>query len=296
MIIVKLKGGLGNQMFQYAFARKLSLMKNIQVKFDISHFDNDKVYNRHYELNHFNIIENIASPEEVNQFIYGKFERGLSGLALKFIDKVLPNHRRRVVKQPKKGFDPLIYKVSDNTYIDGYWGNEEYFKDIARTVRKEFTLRKQLDDKNLAIKNKIMNVNSVSIHIRRGDYLNVEGAKRLFPVCSIEYYENAIQRICSIVDNPQFFIFTDDYDWVENNITHKVQIIIVKNSEGYKDFDLMKNCKHDIIANSTFSWWSAWLNENPDKIVIAPKIWYKVKSYQKMYEKGNLVPKEWIKL
>ena len=101
MIIVKLKGGLGNQMFQYAFARKISLMKNIPVKFDISFFKNDVVYNHHYELNHFNIIENIASIKEVDQFIYGKFERGLSGLVLKFIDKALPNYKRRVGNQKK---------------------------------------------------------------------------------------------------------------------------------------------------------------------------------------------------
>lgn len=295
MIIVKLKGGLGNQMFQYAFARKLSLMKNIQVKIDISLIHNE-VYNHYYELNHFNIIENIASYEEVNQFIYGKFERGLHGLALKIIDKALPNHKRKVVKQPKKSFDPLILKASDNKYFDGYWGNEKYFKDIGSTVRKEFILIEKLDDKNFEIKKKIMSVNSVSIHVRRGGYLTVEGAKRLFPVCTREYYENAINKIYSLVDNPQFFIFTQDYDWVKNNFKQNVPITTVKNKEGYKDLELMKHCKHNIIANSTFSWWGAWLNNNPDKIVIAPKVWYKINSYQKMYEKGDLIPKEWIKL
>lgn len=294
MIIVKLKGGLGNQMFQYAFGKKISLMKNIQVKYDISHFENDVVYHRHYELNHFNIIENIASHEEVNQF--GRFERGLSGLILKFINKALPNYQKGIVKEPKHGFNPLILNVFDNTYFDGYWGNEKYFLDIADVIKKEFTLKEELDDKNLAIKKYIMSVNAVSVHVRRNDYLDVEGAKRLFTVCTREYYENAIQRICAIVDNPHFFIFTQDYDWAEKNFKQNLPITIVKNNEGYKDLELMKYCKHHIIANSTFSWWGALLNENPDKIVIAPKVWYKKKSYQKMYEKGNLIPKEWIKL
>lgn len=296
MIIVRLKGGLGNQMFQYAFGRKISLMKNIPVKFDISYFENDVVYNRHYELNHFNVIENIASPEEVNQFIYGKFKRGLSGFALKCIDKSLPNYKRRVVKQTKKVFDPLIFKASDNTYFDGYWGNENYFKDIATTIRKEFMLKEKLDDKNLEIKKYIMSVNAVSIHIRRNDYLTEEGAKSTFVVCAREYYENAIQRICAIVDSPHFFIFTQDYDWAEKNFKQNLPITIVKNNEGYKDLELMKYCKHHIIANSSFSWWGAWLNENQGKIIIAPKIWYNKKSYQTMYEKGDLIPREWIKL
>ena len=296
MIIVKLKGGLGNQMFQYAFGRKISLTKKIPVKYDIFHFINDKIYNRHYDLDHFNVRVDIATATEVNQLIYGRYKTKFSKYAIKIIDKALPNHKRRVVKQLKKGLNHFVLKASDNIYIDGYWGNENYFKNIANTIRKEFTLKEKLDDKNLEIKKKIMSVNSVSIHVRRGDYLTVEGAKGIFAVCTREYYENAIQKICSIVDNPHFFIFTQGYDWAENNFKQNVPITIVKNNESYKDLELMKHCKHHIIANSTFSWWGAWLNENPGKIIIAPKIWYKKKSYQTMYEKGNLILKDWIKL
>jgi len=177
---------------------------------------------------------------------------------------------------------------------DGFWQNAKYFKNIEKEIREEFTLRKPLDEKFANISRQIENIPSVSIHIRRGDYVNDPKTKAVHNVCDLDYYNKAIDIIKTNVNNPTFFVFSDDIDWVSKNLEINSPTFWVSNlkSKDYEELILMSKCKHNIIANSSFSWWGAWLNQNPDKIVIAPKQWL----INKTADELDILPPRWIKI
>lgn len=237
MIIVKLKGGLGNQMFQYAFGKKISIDRKTNLKFDKTFLENTiwqkltGVTVRAYELGEFNVKAQFS----------------------KFWQR--------------------------NNYFDGYWQNEKYFKKIKPILLKDFTLRNK-SDKFLKFKKMISNTNSVSIHIRRGDYVERKVTKDYHGVLGFDYYFKAFELIGKKTKHPRFFIFSDDPT--------------ISSFSGLTDGEeliLMSKCKHNIIANSSFSWWGAWLNKNPSKIVIAPKKWFGVG-----VKNTVALPKEWIRI
>lgn len=288
MIIIKLIGGLGNQMFQYAFYRKLSILKNIPVKLDIFGYSDTYFLNkdekREYSLRHFKIQENLATREEIKEF------SGLKSLLRKFIKKI----KRDIFKIDNFSFNEKEFQVADKTYLSDYWQSEKYFKDIADILRKEFTLKNDLSFFAKNIEKKIVNSNSVSLHIRRGDYAFNQKVKYCFGLLSLDYYQRAIEIIKDKINNPLFFIFSDDIDWVKKNLNLDASLIYVSNSNlrDYEELVLMSKCKHNIIANSSFSWWGAWLNQNYKKIIVAPKIWFKNRNINTK----DIVPDNWIKI
>ena len=179
--------------------------------------------------------------------------------------------------------------------MDGFWQSDKYFLKYESEIRKDFSFPSFTDRVNINLLSEIINSNSVSIHIRRGDYIQMNSAIESHPLCSIKYYQSAISKIKEIIEKPKFYFFSDDIEWVKNQFFSVENAIFVNHNKGkdsYKDMQLMANCKHNIIANSSFSWWGAWLNPNPKKIVIAPKNWFKDTSI----DTSDLIPSTWIRL
>ncbi len=289
MTITKLTGGLGNQLFQYAFGKNVSIQNQSELKLDTMSFESNK--DRDFKLNLFNIDYKIADNKETEKFIKpNKVARKLFIV----IEKIKPLGCKKYYKEKCFNYDNNINNLkSKNLYLEGYWQSEKYFKNIEDTIRKEFTLKEDLDKKYNQLLEKMKNSNSVSIHYRRTDYL-LEKNTSIYESLSEDYYQNAIKTIEEKVNNPVYFVFSDDIEWIKKNAKLPSSTIFVsdKNNKDYEEFMLMSKCKHNVIANSSFSWWSAWLNNNPEKIVIAPKNWF----VDKNTNTNDLIPDNWIRV
>lgn len=292
MIIVKLIGGLGNQMFQYAAGRSLAHNYKTELKLDIRDFKNYTL--RNYDLNNFDIIENFATSSDLSRILFPS-----DIIAVKVFKHVIRSVSRvqpiEYIKEKEYNFQQNFLKLQDNIYLDGYWQSEKYFLDIANIIKKEFSFVNPLTSTSQDLAGQIQNCDAVSLHVRRGDYVSDPKTNSMHGVCGIEYYCNAVDMISKNVENPYFFVFSDDPDWACHNIKPNAPTVYVRhedNSKDYEDIYLMSMCKHNIIANSSFSWWGAWLNENPDKIVIAPKKWFNSKDM----DTRDLLPDKWYKL
>lgn len=287
MIIVNLKGGLGNQMFQYACGRALSLRTQDQeFKIDVNGLERaikvGDVY-RPYSLSNFNIIENIANIHEIKKI---KYPYGIFSKCWHFF-------RKKFLRQNYVSFVPKIIKLRGNIYLDGYFQTEKYFKDFGSTIKNDFTPKNISRLSNTIIEKISQEQNSVSIHIRRGDYV---GHKILGGMCNDRYYIKAFEEINKSVTNPHFYIFSNEIDWVKENMTFPYPTTYVSSPEipDYEELILMSHCKHNIIANSSFSWWGAWLNSNPNKIVIAPKKW--ANGVYNQIKLRDIIPNTWHKI
>lgn len=289
MIIVKIVGGLGNQLFQYATARRLASVRNVPLKLDVRGFKIFHLYN--YGLDRLAISGEIA--QEVDFKNVGAIYT--NSLALRAVKKLGIHRFGNLVIERNLNFDPKILDLPDNTYLDGYWESEKYFKDIADVLRKEFTPKEEISASSKIIKDKILSSNAVSLHVRRGTKATDPHTNSIYGVMSLDYYRDATRIVAEKIKNPHFFIFSDDPEWVKANLdlSHPHTLSEDNGSErNYEDLYLMSLCKHNIIANSTFSWWGAWLNNNPGKIVIVPRKWSNVLDVR---EEDHL-PNDWIKI
>lgn len=286
MIVVKMLGGLGNQMFQYAFAKVL-ICNGYEIKLDISVF---QTYHLHggFGLNHYNISVPIASKEELAPYkinFLTKLKRKLK----------IPN--KKIVEEKTLRFQKTLLTPPDSTYIHGYFQSEKYFKEIRADILLDFTLITPLSNYSESIKEKILgSKSSASIHIRRGDYVSNAHANTVHGTCGLDYYKQAIALLTSKFDCTHFFIFSDDIKWVKNNLSTPDCTYVENDSSRipHEDIYLMSLCQHNIIANSSFSWWGAWLNCNNEKILIAPKNWFKDSSMQ--LQASDIIPETWLKL
>lgn len=285
-IIVKLKGGLGNQMFQYAFARRISEKNKTEIKFDISEYLSKQRINRHYCLSVFNIKE----EKEIKKIEY-KNKNAIFKIIRKLVTKI--KYKKRYIND-SSNLDKIDTTKKDSYYLDGYFQSEKYFKPIENIIRNEFTIKNELlSDRLKDAKENISNNNSVSIHVRRSDYIDDKKINKYHGALTKEYYKNAIEIINKKIQNPSFYIFSDDIKWCKENLNDLANdITFIENLKDFEDLELIKTCKHNIIANSSFSWWGAWLNNNPNKIVIAPKNWFANKNKNS----NDLVSKTWIKI
>ncbi|TYP97351.1 glycosyl transferase family 11 [Tenacibaculum adriaticum] len=288
MIYSSIHGGLGNQMFQYALGLSISLKTNSEFKFDLHKMNN---YNlRDFSLNKFNI-----SAKKCEDYISEKYKSNKYKEALeKKINKFGLYTGNKFYEKKEFCYDQSVFS-NKKAYFKGYWQSFKYFESIRDIILKEFSLKDDLSEENLSILNKIENSdNSVSIHIRRGDYINNAKNNKIYNVIGLDYYEKAINEINNNFEKPYFFVFSDDIEWVDKNLNISGRVIYVssdKTNKAEEELILMSKCNHNIIANSTFSWWGAWLNNNEDKLVIAPKIWMKgIKSSK------DLIPNTWLKI
>ena len=297
MIIVSLFGGLGNQMFQYACGKAIATKLGVELKLDISLVNDrtprkDFTY-RDYELAVFNIEDEIATEAEVRKFIPNLWNSSEIQRQFYKIKRIL-TQKVLYTEKLKFRYNSEIDTVRDNSYIYGYFQTERYFEHIRAELLERFRLKNQVDEKNAALIKKMQTENSVSVHVRRGDYTNSP-----FSLLSVEdYYQKAIDFILEKVEVPVFYIFTNDPEWVEDNFKvlqiNKSIVTINFGNQSYMDMILMSNCRHNICANSSFSWWGAWLNTNPNKIVVTPKSWFKSTEYvESIYD---LIPEKWLSL
>lgn len=288
MIIVKIMGGLGNQMFQYALGRSIELKTNHDLKLDISFFTKQKL--RTYELGNFKINENIASSQDI-RLLSG------NGLANTLKAKLgLPEKRPKSYFTEKVfgHFHKELFDKTASTYLDGYWQNERYFSAIRSTLLEDFAMKDKISITAQLYLAEIESNNSVSLHIRRGDYISNQHTNSFHGTCGLAYYKEAVSVIEKQFKHPRYFIFSDDIEWCKQNFEFVEDKIFIENITSIEDLELMKNCKHNIIANSTFSWWGAWLNQNPEKIVIAPNQWFADKDMQE--QTYGLIPEDWIRI
>lgn len=287
MRIVRIKSGLGNQMFQYALYKALRQEdENVQV--DLSYVINRKEH-AGYELKKiFDIELQSADPYYVEKYMDNRMD------VLSKLRRKLGLYKKTYYPEKIIGFDENLSNRY-NVIFDGYWQSELYFKHLEREIRNDFKFRNELLGKNKKISLIIeKSNNSVSLHVRRGDYLNPEFYKKFGSVCDETYYRKACNYINSQLDNPIYFIFSNDIDWCRENIKINNANFVDWNlgDNAYIDMQLMSMCEHNIIANSSFSWWGAWLNKNPNKIVVAPSKWFNDKSAII----NKLIPEKWIKI
>jgi hypothetical protein len=288
MIIVKIIGGLGNQMFQYAAGRSLAERLQTQLKMDIFSFQNYKL--RTYSLSAFNISESFAGKKDIQ--CLKRPRNPIKNFFTSVHCFVSGNPMLMYKREPHFHFDPSFLEWGDNAYLDGYWQSEKYFKNIKDIIRQEFTLKKKPDAINIQMAEKMKESDGVSIHIRRGDYIVNPVTFNHHGVCPLEYYHLAIDRMMKIIPDPHFYIFSDDPLWVKQNLIVNYPHTYVtynQNFQDYLDLWLMSKCKHHIIANSSFSWWGAWLSDKPDKIVIVPKKWVRTPGL----DTRDLIPGSW---
>lgn len=289
MIVGKIIGGLGNQMFQYVFYKYLSKIKNVELKLDLDDF---KAYSLHngFELEEiFNVSENIVTPLEVIKF-KSKFP-----LFFKIENKFFEQN----ILFGKKHFKESNYKINQKIfndkivdfYTEGYFQTPEYIDYFNNKNISFFNFNTELQENE----KEILKENTIAIHIRGGDYIQNPKDKKLFgDICTKEYYSSAIKYIKTKVDKPKFIVFTNDLKYAETILEGEEFIFITWNSDknSYRDMFLMTKCKHNIIANSSFSWWGAYLNMNNPKIIIAPSKWFNSNKIRQ----ENILPLNWIKI
>jgi len=294
MIIVKLMGGLGNQMFQYAAARRLAVINRTTLKMDLGFLldrtPRENFVYRNYELNLFNIQEKIAGPDEVALFLgkqSGFFQKSITRLKTGcMLGKPVNIH------EPHFHFYPELLTAPKNAYLDGYWQSEKYFKDIEAIVRVEFTFRKNFDEKSQKLARRIQSVNSLCVHVRRCDFV----ANPTHGTMSIQYYQDGLNLLVDKITSLQIFVFSDDIPWCIQNLVFEVPIFFVGDDyagERFGDYlHLMTLCKYFIIPNSAFGWWAAWLCSFPEKVIIAPKQWFQ----DVQHDTRDVIPDHWIRI
>lgn len=288
MIISELNGGLGNQLFQFAIARNLSLKLNIPFKLDISIY-NSNTNLRQYNLSVFSFKNTLADHTDISFFSPNKAK----GIA-RIIQTLKKTYYRPVVieEQNFKFNEDVLGYTNNNIYLKGYWQSEKYFSDIRSTLLDDLKITMPLRKSNEVLLDKMQSKKSVALHIRRGDYVSNEKVANYHGTCSLDYYYNAINYIAQSNEEIVIYVFSDDIAWVKANLKTKHTIYCVENNLNYEDLRLMSSCNHNIIANSSFSWWGAWLNQSSDKVVIAPKNWFINTAINTI----DLLPETWIKL
>lgn len=284
MIIVKLQGRLGNQMFQYALARKLQKQgKEVYIDSSILKFDGN-----HNELGIFEGTNHIVEADI-------QAVKELGDCKKTFLAKVkrkLFGYKKTHILENGYGYHPEVFDL-DHVYLEGYWQTEKFFKDIEQVIREDFQFSTIVDPQNKEMLQKIETCQAVSMHIRRGDYLSEKNAPMHGNICTKAYYDKAISYMKEKVENPIFFVFTDDAKWAGQEYGNTEEFVIVDINHGdnsYRDMQLMSLCKHHIIANSSFSWWGAWLDANPEKIVVAPSKWFN------LAETPDVWCEEWMRM
>jgi hypothetical protein len=292
MVIVRLIGGLGNQMFQYATARAIAHRNGVPLRLDISGFES---YDRHaYSLHHLSIQEALASEAEIERIKTAHRRSPVARLSWR-LRRLRRFSRNTVVVERHFHFDPGILSLRGNVYLDGHWQSPRYFQDSEAVIRRELKVRIPPDEYNQQVARQILQTEAVSLHIRRGDYVWDTSAQDAHGCCTLDYYQAAVARLVELGVEPHFFVFSDDPAWAQQHLklTHPTTYVTENGAErNFEDLRLMSLCHHHVIANSSFSWWGAWLGEHPQKRVFAPRRWFN----QAGHDTTDLIPDAWVRL
>lgn len=292
MIISHIIGGLGNQMFQYAAGRALSLERGVPLRLDIQDFAGYALHNG-YELNRvFSLNSQLATQNDLKSVMGWR--------AGSYIRKKLFNDRLTGLRGSRLFVDTQfsswsqISTVPNDCYLMGNWQTENYFKKFEDVIRSDFSFRSPLSGSNAELAEVIRHSTAVSLHVRRGDIAANPSSLAFHGLCSLDYYRKAILYVTARIANPTFYIFSDDMHWVRENLQLQYPCHYVdynKGYESYNDMRLMSLCQHHIIANSSFSWWGAWLNPSLEKIIVAPQRWFAAD-----FDSSDIIPAAWKKL
>jgi hypothetical protein len=284
MVIIKLSGGMGNQMFQYALYKAFK-NKGIEAKID------DSKYKQIVEIRDcflksgcFNLDYDLCTKKEARKYVIG------TGMVARIIVNRFGDKNTHYYEKSELVYDPEIFEIL-NGYLEGYWQSWKYFGDIQDEIKNEFRFINVLDGKYKDYFEKIQQSESVAVHIRRGDYLN--NPEIYGGICTEQYYIKAMEQINGMVANPTYYFFSNDIEWSKSTFGEQENYIYVEGNDekrGYIDMQLMSECRHQITANSSFSWWAAYLNKNPNKIVICPDKWVNGK------ETPDIYCEDWIKI
>lgn len=301
MVTVFLRGGLGNQMFQCAAGLSVAKKRGDSLRLDTV-FLNNRLPRRNfsyrtYDLDIFTLNPRMTALSVASsQFPIPGMWLGMDLVGMKIASAI---GKQAIIKEKKEFvFDPEIFKVKGDVVLWGRWQNEKYFSEIADDVRAAFAFRHSLTGEAVEIADDIRSSDSVSVHVRRGDFVAFKNVAQMMGETDLSYYERAAAHIAGHTGSPKLFIFSDDIEWCKDHLKLPFPTVYVPAlAENPKmafrfDLELMSLCKHNIIANSTFSWWGAWLNRNPEKIIVAPKKWYA----DGRDERNEIMPEGWIKL
>ncbi len=292
MTTIKLIGGLGNQMFQYAAALSLADKFTSEPFIDLSWFNDidEKDTKRHYELDCFALKQNFVN---INDFQVTYPGAGRKKRLKLMLEKAKGKQILTLYKEPAFEFNKEFNNLPDNTYLEGYFQSEKYFLKIRPKILKAFSYNEEPNKKSQVILDQISNSNSISIHVRRGDYVTNRHANKFHGLQGLDYYQKAVGIMSKRIKQPVFFVFSDDIGWCKTNLPMpKSTIYVTHNKSGSEDMRLMRECKHNIIANSSFSWWGAWLGEFSTKKVIVPKQWFN----DTTINTKDVVPVRWQKI
>ncbi|MEK7636842.1 MAG: alpha-1,2-fucosyltransferase [Patescibacteria group bacterium] len=292
MIISHIIGGTGNQMFQYAVGRALALRLGTEVKVDVTEFARYPL--RTYDLHKFNVHTAKASAQEFLT-LRGQINQGPSS---RLLQRLLPRiYRTKTGYYKERGFtfDTNVLNLPDNTLLEGFWQSEKYFTDVADTIRQDFMTTEPLDPVNQHLYDQIKGTMAIAVHVRRGDYVTNSVTNAFHGTTPLEYYRAAVQKMTAYVPQATFFVFSDDHPWVQQNLKFNAPTVFVTANDASRshfDLHLMRACQHHVLANSSFSWWGAWLAEHPTQHVIAPARWFANISL----DTKDLIPDRWEKM
>jgi hypothetical protein len=293
VIVVRLIGGLGNQLFQYAIARRLAEDTGQPFKLDVRAYEYDTL--RRYSLSAFNVREEIATAADIRRVKPSVQDAGRHG-GPSLLWNYLRYSRTWIQERTPYTYDPSIVRPRRDVYLEGYWNHEGYFKSIEPIIRREFTVRTPPAGLNLELAREMARGASVAVHVRRGDYASNPETGKFHGLAPLSYYERAVARLTTTVREPNFFVFSDDPEWTREHLRLGASTTYVTHNppeKDYEDLRLMAACRHHIIANSSFSWWGAWLAERrSDQVVIAPEKWLNEPSI----DTRGVTPPGWIRL
>jgi hypothetical protein len=294
LILVKLNGGLGNQLFQYAAGFALAQKNRDELKVDLSAFDTHAGSQdtlRTPDILKLSINASIATSQEVEAL---KNPMGMVSRGIRFV-------RQRILKRYYVDWHPEILSLKGNAYLEGYFQSENYFRDYISELFQEFSLNEEIEKEICELNERITALrNPVSLHVRRGDYVSNPKIRALHHICTPQYFEQALVEMKSQLGKYDLVVFSDDISWVREHLTFEGDVIYVSDEKTVsgeiltapQEMTLMSRCRHHIISNSTFSWWGAHLNRKPGKVVIAPDLWNR----SKFHTHENILPKSWLKI
>jgi Glycosyl transferase family 11 len=296
MITVRLAGGLGNQMFQYAFGRSLSCHLNTSLKLDLNYLaDRPQVAAhtfREFSLNIFEIdveVANFRKSSSINHYIANP-----NVMLWKVRKKILG--QTLYVEKRDSWFDTEVFNLKGDLYFEGNWQNLRYFDGIEDIVKQDFSFKNKLSEDLNRLADEIQNSESICLHVRRGDYVWQPHANKFNGLKGIDYFNSAVSLILQKLNDVRIYVFSDDIAWCVENVKFDRIVRFVEyeypNRQTHEYFRLMTLCRHFVIANSTFSWWAAWLSQNPSKIVVAPEKWFE----DSTIDTSDLIPESWIRI
>ncbi len=294
MVIVKLKGGLGNQLFQYAFGRARALESGQELILDISHYmpGGEGEHSWPYELHKFHIAAQTELSREQKKVLKYNFEK--TGIKNWWAKRFFPVEN---YNETSLAFEAALVPAQRGTHYiyDGYFQTERYFSSARDMLLEEISLKAPMSERSTTMLEQIRQSHSVALHVRRGDYISNPAANAVHGTCSLDYYCAAMSRLETELNDLCYFVFSDDIEWCKENLSSAGKFVYADYDQAVppeEDMMLMRACNHQVIANSSFSWWAAWLNENSEKRVVAPKVWFR----DTAMVADDLVPTSWIRL